>query len=118
MCMADGVTQWLALLDAAEWLLHEAEPHDPQAMARVGRAIDALVAYEHTLTAAERLRAHETAWQRYRDEPMPSERDWWAWCQCRTCLRERQRRPAVRISKTPSQSTFISPPTQGDLFPC
>jgi hypothetical protein len=116
--MADGVTPWLALLDAAEWLLHEAEPHDPQAMARVGRAIDALVAYEHTLTAAERLRAHETAWQRDRDEPLPSERSWWAWCQCRACLRERQHRPTTRVTKIPSQPTTILRLTQGDLFPC
>lgn len=36
------VRKWIALLDAAEYLMQTAEPHDPCAMKRVGMAIDSL----------------------------------------------------------------------------
>jgi hypothetical protein len=80
----DALDRWLALYDAALALMTVAPGR--AALVPVGAALDALAAYEHTLSPAQRQAARERVWHRDKRDPLPIDREWWGWCQCRTCV--------------------------------
>jgi hypothetical protein len=124
------VRKWIALLDAAEHLRQSADPHDPCAMRRVGRAIESLFRCEHTLTDSQRERARRILWQRNRGEPLPADTTEWQHCRCRHCCFTRRLGRFPQAPATPSASGYIPAPVeepaslsqtetpQGDPFPC
>jgi hypothetical protein len=122
---SDAVKRWIALLDAAELLRQSAQPHDPAAMRRAGRAIDSLFRFEHLLTDDERERARRTVWQRDKVTPLPSDTSEWQHCRCMTCrlAREGLRVQIDRSLFQPQEPPVAIPepqpqPEQGVLLPC
>ncbi len=107
--MSVAAVRWLALLDVAVWLTTTSHRRDPQALGRSRIAFDALAAFEHTLTPSERRHAREIAWARDSPAPLPDERAWWGWCQCRSCQLARHLGTLVIVSPAPQRET---PPTQ------
>src|SRR5262249_27333960 len=97
---ARAVQRWVQLLGRAERLMDSAPPADEDIQRRAGAALDALAAYEHELTPAERRQARETVWHRdHANEPLPAEplRPEWARCRCRACaIAAELGRPSIR----------------------
>jgi hypothetical protein len=122
---SDAAKRWIALLDAAEYLRQSAQPHDPAAMRRAGRAIDSLFRFEHLLTDDERERARRTVWQRDKVDSLPADTTEWRNCRCTSCRLARegvrvhidrslfQPQPAVAAIPVPQPQ-----PDQGVFLPC
>jgi hypothetical protein len=84
--MTDFIARWLDLLDTCE-RAYNARDHP-----NLEAAFAVLYAYDHTLTAAQRVAARIARWRRDSPhEPLPPEpkRQWWADCLCHACLMER-----------------------------
>jgi hypothetical protein len=88
----DALDRWLALYDAALALMCVAPGRD--ALTPVSAALDALAAYEHTLSPAQRQAARERVWHRDKHSPFPTDRAWWGRCQCRACTIARRMAPS------------------------
>jgi hypothetical protein len=87
----DVLDHWLTLYDAALALMTVAPGRD--ALVPVSAALDALAAYEHTLSPVQRQAARERVWHRDKHDPLPADRAWWGWCQCRACVVARRMAP-------------------------
>ena len=84
--MADFIARWLDCFDTCERAYH-ARDHPA-----LNDAFTALYAYDHTLTASQRVAARIARWRRDSpNEPLPpeAERAWWADCLCHACVMER-----------------------------
>ena len=76
---------WLAHFDEANQLAQHQAAYAAGSSV-VAQAIERLYAYEHAMTPPARQGARERLWLRDTPAlPLPTERDWWAQCQCRVC---------------------------------
>jgi hypothetical protein len=119
----NAVAQWIALVDAAEEIMHPLGIWGPEHHQQMCLALEALRTQEHAMADGDRETARRRLWQRdHPDEPLPADAPRLRQCTCPSCLfvrrlgRHRQAVPSASVVKPASSPQPEA--SQGALFPC